>query len=95
MPVRALRASVPCYCFPMPGSKPIAYGRVKGDVVELEHPVPELEGQRVRIEPSVPVVFAPEDPNMQVSSEQNAHLLREWQRGGPQGPISDEDAGLD
>lgn len=79
----------------MSNAKPVAYGRVRGAIVELEHPVPELEGQRVRVEPSAAQVLAPEDPDLSLTPEDNARLLLEWRRLGPDGPISDEDAGID
>ena len=72
-----------------------AFGRVRGRVVELEAPVPELEGQRVRVEAVAAVAVTSEDPTAKLTQEDNARLLAEWARSGPDGPISDEDAGVD
>ncbi len=58
-------------------------GLLYGKTIELESPVPELEGQRVRV-----VLEAVDEPRL--SSEQQARLWQTWVASGPQGPIEDE-----
>ena len=63
-------------------------GVVKGQEIRLQRPLPDFEGQRVRV-----VVEALGDENTSVSGADNESLWRAWVAGGPQGPIQeDEDA---
>lgn len=60
-------------------------GRVHGNVITLDAPVPELEGQRVRL-----IVEAADEATV------DAAALREawdgWIARGPDAPIADDDA---
>lgn len=60
-------------------------GWVHGTTIELEAPVPPLEGKRVlvRIEPA-------EDSEAAPTPEVQAKLWQTWVERGPQGPIEDE-----
>lgn len=62
-------------------------GRLEGKTITLESTVPPLEGKEVR------VLIEPLEEEIELTPEQHAELWREWVRRGPQGPISDEDAG--
>jgi hypothetical protein len=57
-------------------------GLVHGRTIELEGPVPELEGRRVR------VVLEPVD-EIQLSAEEQRALWQSWVERGDQGPIED------
>jgi hypothetical protein len=65
----------------------IARGTVHGQIIELDDPVPELDGQRVRL-----VVEGAGDEEAPLSADSQRKLWREWVERGPQGPIDDEDA---
>lgn len=58
-------------------------GRVHGTFIELDAPVPDLEGQRVRV-----VVEAVNEPII------DANVLRDawdsWLTKGPDGPLTDD-----
>jgi hypothetical protein len=57
-------------------------GLLKGKTIELEDPIPELEGKRVR------VVLEPlEEPRL--SAAEQRELWDQWVELGPQGPIDD------
>jgi hypothetical protein len=60
-------------------------GVLHGATITLDAPVPPLDGQRVR------VVIEPETESRELSAEENAALLREWAKHGPQGPIDDDE----
>jgi hypothetical protein len=64
-----------------------ALGTVHGKTIELDDPVPELDGQRVRL-----VVEGAGDEEAPLTAESQTALWREWVERGPQGPIDDEDA---
>lgn len=57
-------------------------GLVHGSTIELEGPVPELEGRRVWV-----VLEAVDEPRIS-TDEQRAHW-QAWVARGPQGPIED------
>jgi hypothetical protein len=57
-------------------------GLVHGSTIELESPVPELEGRRVRI-----VLEAVDEPR--ISAEEQRALWQAWIARGPQGPVED------
>ena len=58
-------------------------GVVHGKVIELDEPVPDLEGRRVRI-----VVEAADETTTNAVEQQRA--WEEWAARGPQGPIDDD-----
>ena len=60
-------------------------GTLHGNVIDLDRPVPPLDGCRVRVvlEPLPSVETA-------LSSEEQGRLLREWAASGPQGPLDAE-----
>jgi hypothetical protein len=60
-----------------------ATGRIHGKVIELDAPVPDLEGQRVRI-----VVEPVEEPAADAVELRRAWDA--WVANGPDGPISDD-----
>jgi hypothetical protein len=60
-------------------------GRLHGNTITLEAPVPALEGQRVR------VLMALDDQDLTLVSEDQARLWDEWAQSGRQGPIEDDD----
>jgi hypothetical protein len=62
-----------------------ARGVLNGATITLDAPVPPLDGQRVR------VVIEPETENHDLTPAENAALLREWAKHGPQGPIDDDE----
>ena len=62
-----------------------ARGVLHGATITLDTPVPPLDWQPVR------VVIEPEIEDRELSPEENAGLLREWAKRGPQGPIDDDD----
>jgi hypothetical protein len=64
-----------------------ARGTVHGKTIQLDDPVPELEGRRVLV-----VVEGAEDDEAPLSPETQGALWQEWIEHGPQGPIDDEDA---
>jgi hypothetical protein len=55
---------------------------VHGTTIELESPVPELEGKRVRV-----VLEAVDE--LQISEQRQRELWQAWAARGPQGPIED------
>ena len=57
-------------------------GLLKGTTIELEGPVPELDGKRVRV-----VLESIED--LHLAAEQQRELWLSWIENGPQGPIDD------
>jgi hypothetical protein len=57
-------------------------GLVHGKTIELESPVPELEGKRVRV-----VLEAVEE--VRLSTDQQRELWQAWAMRGPQGPIDE------
>jgi len=66
-----------------------ATGMLHGSTIELDTPVPPLEGRRVR------VLLESVDPTeAELSEENQAQLWQDWASRGPQGPI-DEDAEVD
>ena len=60
-------------------------GTVHGNTIDLDGPVPPLEGRRVRVilEP-LPI----EEANL--TSEEQERMLLEWAAKGPQGPLDAE-----
>lgn len=58
-------------------------GVVHGKVIELDEPVPGLEGRRVRV-----VVEPVDEPTADRVEQQRA--WEEWAARGPQGPIDDD-----
>lgn len=66
-----------------------ATGLLHGSTIELDTPVPPLEGRRVR------VLLESVDPTETELSEENlAQLWQDWASHGPQGPM-DEEAEVD
>ena len=59
-------------------------GLLKGKTIELEDPIPEMEGKRVH------VVLEPIDETRLTDAEQR-ELWAQWVEHGPQGPIDDDD----
>lgn len=57
-------------------------GLVHGSTIELESPVPELEGRRVRV-----VLEAVDEAR--ISAEEQRALWQAWVARGPQGPLED------
>lgn len=57
-------------------------GFVHGSTIELEGPVPELEGCRVRV-----LLEAVDEPR--ISAEEQRAAWQAWVARGPQGPIDD------
>ena len=62
-------------------------GVVHGRQVELEGPVPNLEGRRVRVRLELL------EGEHTLSAAEQAQLWREWVESGPQGPIEADDDG--
>jgi hypothetical protein len=64
-------------------------GVLRGVTLTLDVPVPPLDGKRVQvvIEPAETESGETQD----LSSMENAALLREWAKHGPQGPIDEDD----
>lgn len=60
-------------------------GVLHGATITLDAPVPPLDGQRVR------VVIEAEIEDRELSAEENAGLLQEWAKRGPQGPLADDE----
>lgn len=58
-------------------------GRVHGPVIELDAPVPDLEGRRVRV-----VVELVDEPSVDSAALRLA--WDEWAAKGPDGPVTDE-----
>ncbi len=59
-------------------------GRVRGNVITLDEPLPPLEGRRVRVS------VEPLSDETRLSDEEKSELWRLWVERGPQGPIEDE-----
>ena len=59
-------------------------GRIHGSVIELDAPVPALEGQRVRV-----VVEPVDEPAIGADALRDA--WNSWVTTGPDGPIADDD----
>ncbi len=57
-------------------------GLVHGSTIELEGPVPELEGRRVRV-----VLEAVDE--VRISADEQRALWQAWVARGPQGPIEE------
>ena len=53
-----------------------------GTTIELESPVPEMEGKRVRV-----VLEAVDE--LRISEQRQRELWQAWADRGPQGPIED------
>lgn len=53
-----------------------------GNTIELEHPIPEMDGQRVRV-----MLEAVEEQKL--SAQRQSDLWRTWIEDGPQGPIEE------
>jgi hypothetical protein len=68
-----------------PSMASAATGVLHGATITLDAPVPPLDGQRVR------VVIEPEMEDRDLSTAENAALLLEWAKRGPQGPIDDDE----
>ena len=60
-------------------------GRLHGNIITLDSPVPPLEGMRVR------VVIELADEGDRLSADRQAKLWQSWIEGGPQGPLDEED----
>ncbi len=60
-------------------------GRIQGNVITLDDPVPPFEGRRVRVS-----VEPLSDDTRRLSDEEKAELWQSWVDHGPQGPIEDE-----
>ena len=58
-------------------------GTVHGKTIELESPVPELDGKRVRV-----VLEAVDEQRL--TTDQQVDLWKTWVARGPQGPIADD-----
>ena len=57
-------------------------GILRGNTIELEHAIPEMEGQRVRV-----VLESFDEPRL--STQQQHDLWQAWIERGPKGPIED------
>jgi hypothetical protein len=57
-------------------------GRLQGNIITLDAPVPLLEGQLVKV-----VVEPVADSEAQIPAAVQAALWQEWVRRGPQGPL--------
>ena len=62
----------------------VVTGVVHGTTIELDAPIPTLDGQRVR------VVVEPSNDDAELTAAEHAELLRVWAARGPQGPIDDD-----
>jgi hypothetical protein len=58
------------------------HGRVHGSSIELEAPLPQLEGQRVLVRVEADELTLP--------TADLGEAWEQWVRRGPQGPIEDE-----
>ena len=58
-------------------------GILRGNTIELEHAIREMEGQRVR------VVLEPFD-ELRLSTQQQRDLWQAWIERDPKGPIEDD-----
>lgn len=63
----------------------VATGRVHGNTITLDEPVPPLEGMRVRV-----VLETVEESEIDLSAEERSRLWSAWRETGPQGPIESE-----
>ena len=61
-------------------------GRLHGNQITLEENPAQLEGRLLRI-----VVEPIEDPELQLSPEEQRAALNAWIERGPQGPLEDDD----
>lgn len=59
-------------------------GEVHGSRVDLDRPLPSLEGRRVRL-----VVLPEDSADIELSVEENLALWQKWVTDGPQGQIDD------
>ncbi len=59
-------------------------GRLQGNTITLEEPVPPLEGRRVRV-----LLEPVEDSEARLTADEQAELWRAWNEQGPQGPIDE------
>lgn len=66
-------------------------GVLHGATITLDAPLPPLDGQRVRVVIEPEPEPEPEAEDRELSPEENAGLLREWAKHGPQGPLADDD----
>ena len=64
----------------------VVTGVVRGTTITLDEPVPQLDGQRVRVKLEV-VPTLDSEPSV----DEQSRLLRDWAQSGPQGPL-DADA---
>jgi hypothetical protein len=55
-------------------------GILRGNTIELEHAIPEMDGQRVRV-----VLESFDEPRL--STQQQHDLWQAWIERGPKGPI--------
>jgi hypothetical protein len=67
-----------------PKNPATATGTIRGRVITLDVPVPELEGRRVRV-----LLRPAEESEPVLDREAQASAWREWIEGGPQGAIDD------
>ena len=58
-------------------------GILRGNTIQLEHAIPEMEGQRVRV-----VLESFDEPRL--SAQQQQDLWQAWIERGPNGPIEDD-----
>jgi hypothetical protein len=61
-------------------------GTVSGTTIQLEEPVPGLEGCRVRVQLEVI-----DDPELTMSPDEHARAWASWVEHGPQGSLDDDD----
>jgi hypothetical protein len=61
-----------------------ATGLLHGNTIELDTPVPPLEGRRVRV-----LLESAEPTDSTLSLDDQARLWSEWAGQGPQGPIDE------
>ena len=57
-------------------------GLLRGTTIDLEHPVPEMDGKRVH-------VFLEPMEERQLSARQQRELWQAWIEKGPDGPFED------
>ena len=69
-------------CMLAPMRQLVGTGTLHGSTIELDAPVPPLEGRRVRV-----LLENAEPTDATLSSDDQTRLWREWEIQGPQGAI--------
>jgi len=63
-----------------------ATGKLLGNIITLDDPLPSLDGKRVRV-----VLEPVEESEKTLTTEEQQHLWQEWVERGQQGQLEDED----